>query len=78
MPHLLNTISQKHGKFKTLIQCNKTRVHNYKTEVIFKWLPKRLKNYLKTKIINIYKIPCSPSLRVYASSGPPVTSSAPG
>ena len=26
----------------------------------------------------IYKIPCYPSLRVYASPGPPVTLSAPG
>ena len=41
--------------------------------------PKRLQNYLKTKIINIYtKIPSYPSLRVYASPDPPVKSSAPG
>jgi len=56
----------------------KTGVHKYKTKVIFKWLPKGLQNYLKTKITNIYKITCYPSLRVYASPGPHVTSSASG
>jgi len=38
---------------------------------------RKLQSYLKTKIIIIYKIPCYPSLRVYASPGPPVTSFAP-